>query len=66
MKFDFLGEYCFIISQAVADIEEDEVVKSVELTMKGAPIVSFKDGTRAVLPWKEIIEGAKQAKERYE
>lgn len=64
MKFDFIEKNRFIISQAVADIEDDEIVKSVELTMKGAPIVSFKDGTRAVLPWKEIIEGAKQAKEK--
>ena len=63
MKFDFIEKTRFIISQAVADIEDDEIVKSVEVTMKGAPIVSFKDGTRAVLSWKEIIKGAKQAKE---
>lgn len=64
MKFNFIEKNCFIISQQVADIEDDEIVKSVELTIKGAPIVSFKDGTRAVLSWKEIIDGAKNAKEQ--
>lgn len=64
MKFDFIEKNRFIISQAVADIEDDESVKSVEVMMKGTLIVSFKDGTRKVLPWEEIIEEAKQAKEQ--
>lgn len=66
MKFDFLEKNRFIISQAVADIQNDERVKSVEVMMKGNLIVLFKDGTRKVLPWEEIIEESKQAKEKYE
>lgn len=64
MKFDFLEKNSLIISQAVVDVEDDEIVKSVEVTMQCVPIVYFKDGTHAVLSWNEIIDGAKQAKEQ--
>lgn len=66
MKFDFLEKNSLIISRIVGDVEDDEIVKSIAITMNGAPIVLFKDGTRAVLSWNEIIDGAKKAKEKYE